>query len=641
MPKPFRILAVQLEVEAGNPATNLKRMLESIEKHRHSHDLFIFPEMAIPGYLIGDTWERPGFLRDCTAAHEQLLQASTDCTLIFGSVGQDARFLGEDGRTRLFNAAFVFQNRKILPAAHLDLPFWPKTLMANYREFEDSRHFFDLRKLAFEKGLSRSELFRPLLVPPLREDQTTLKIGLSICEDAWADDYSVNPIEELQRSVPLDVIVNLSASPYTARKESKRQKVFSAQCLRAGCPILYCNCCGVQNNGKNVFVFDGSTSLHCGDSTTSLQPFQSGALRVEITPCSVSGESKACASTAGKNQSLVNPGDAELMAFPRLARALLYGLQQTLQSWNISHVVVGVSGGIDSAVTASLYRHLLGKDALTLVNMPSRFNSKTTRGLAARLAKNLGAPYLVSPIQANVDQTMATLREHSVEAGLPFHLSGHVLENVQARDRGSRLLAALAAARGGVFSCNANKSELTIGYATLYGDAAGFLCPIGDLWKTEVYQLGRYLNENVYAQPAIPPEIFDLKPSAELSAEHDVDSGKGDPLFYAYHDHLFRKWVEGWQRWDLDDTLHAWHTGTLAHDLSIEENVLSQLFPHPRSFFEDTVRWWKLYTGLGAIKRVQAPPILSLSQRAFGSDHREPLQGFEWDRIIDKWQSKF
>jgi len=264
------------------------------------------------------------------------------------------------------------------------------------------------------------------------------------------------------------------------------------------------------------------------------------------------------------------------------------------------------------------------------VNMPSRFNSPTTRNLARVLAENLGCLYAELPIQESIEATRQQLDGIAVSSrdgkqAATLSLQGPPFENVQARDRGARLLAAVAAAFGGVFSCNANKAELTVGYGTLYGDIAGFLAVLGDLWKEDVYALGRHLNA-AYGREAIPEGIFTVTPSAELSADHDVEKGFGDPLVYPYHDRLFFAFVQRWNRATPEEVLE-WHLeGSLADRLGLSPEVdLKALFPTSRDFVADLERWWNLYNGIGAVKRVQAPPILAVSSRAFGYDHREFL----------------
>ncbi len=187
-------------------------------------------------------------------------------------------------------------------------------------------------------------------------------------------------------------------------------------------------------------------------------------------------------------------------------------------------------------------------------------------------------------------------------------VSSFMAENIQARDRSARVLAGLAAAFGGGFTCNANKSELTVGYSTLYGDQAGFLAALADLWKHQVYALGDYLNDSIFRASVIPRKVFRLVPSAELSPDQAVDEGKGDPLIYPYHDYLFRAFMEWWNRATPEDILTWYAAGELETRLGCEPKLVSRLFAGPEEFTADLERWWKLYTGMGVAKRIQAPP---------------------------------
>jgi NAD+ synthase (glutamine-hydrolysing) len=203
------------------------------------------------------------------------------------------------------------------------------------------------------------------------------------------------------------------------------------------------------------------------------------------------------------------------------------------------------------------------------------------------------------------------------------------------------LLAGVAAAFGGVFSCNTNKAEMTIGYGTLYGDIAGHLCVLGDLWKSDVYEVGRWLNDQVYRREVIPEGIFTIKPSAELSADQAVDEGKGDPLNYPYHDRLFFAFVQRWNRASPEELLTWYAEGTLNADLSLPESVDAYtLFPDVASFCADLERWWRLYTGLGVVKRIQAPPVLAISSRAFGFDHRDSLASAPFSETYRELKAK-
>ena len=289
-------------------------------------------------------------------------------------------------------------------------------------------------------------------------------------------------------------------------------------------------------------------------------------------------------------------------------------------------MVLGASGGIDSAVTAALFTDILGPHQVLLVNMPSRYNSELTKNLAQQLAENLGCCYTIVPVNDSVSHTVEQLytpiHNYTTNRDFKVELNGIMYENIQARDRGSRILAGFSAAFKGGISCNANKAEITVGYGTFYGDLIGLFCPMGDLWKYQVYALGRYINEYVYKRRVIPEPVFTIRPSAELSQEQTVGNG-GDPLVYEYHDYLLRAFVENWEKTSPADILKHYIDQNLEGFLGCEEGLVARLFPSHAAFCQDLERWYGLFTGLAAAKRIQAPPVLSLSKRAFGTDYRE------------------
>ena len=206
--------------------------------------------------------------------------------------------------------------------------------------------------------------------------------------------------------------------------------------------------------------------------------------------------------------------------------------------------------------------------------------------------------------------------------GRPLQLTSFIEENIQARDRSSRILAAAAAAFGGVFTCNANKAESAVGYATLYGDSAGFLAATADLWKHQVYDLARYLNTAVFKREVVPQGSIDIIPSAELSANQDIDKGQGDPIIYPYHDYLFAAFIEQWNRATPEQILTWYAEGTLEEHLGCAVKV-ADIFPTAKEFIADLEKWWNLIAGFAVAKRIQSPPLLSVSRRSFGNDLRE------------------
>jgi NAD+ synthase (glutamine-hydrolysing) len=371
-----------------------------------------------------------------------------------------------------------------------------------------------------------------------------------------------------------------------------------------------------------VFTFDGASCLYdeFGNTIDPLAPFAEGVIDFSLPK--------------GAGQRFGTRIEPRADDVAMLFEAIRYGTARFMKACGVERIVVGASGGIDSAVVAALYGCIISPGRLLLVNMPSRFNSSTTITLARDLARNLGCGYLEIPIEESVRLTRTQLagavaQWPDVTRSLP--VSDFVMENVQARDRSARVLAAVAASFGGVFTCNANKSEMTVGYTTLYGDLGGYLANIADLWKGEVYELGHYLNSQVYGRMVIPEGVFTVVPSAELSAAQAVDEGKGDPLIYPYHDRLFRAWVEEWNRVTPEEILEWYQAGTLERHLAYAGKI-SDLFPTAQLFIADLERWWNQYQGLGVAKRIQAPPVLAVKRRAFGFDHRESQLGTRYTR---------
>ncbi|MDF2569283.1 MAG: nadE, partial [Sporomusa sp.] len=536
----LKIALGQMKVIPGRPDLNAQKMLTMISNAQSQQaDIIIFPEMAIPGYLLGDTWEQQAYLRDCEAFGQEIVAASRDICIIFGNVTPLWNKRGDDGRVRKHNACFVAQHGQLV-ATRI------KTLQPNYREFDDTRHFFSLRKLALELKQDVETLLTPVKIS-IRGKEYSL--GCIICEDGWNDDYSVDPISALSANGPLDLIINISSSPFTLGKNNKRNRVFSKQAQETGVPLLYVNNIGLQNNGKTVYTFDGFSTAYnsVGQIIAYCQPFTETLNYLEID-----------VATGGQNLPQVTvPND---LTIDSLYQAINFGVKQFLESIGMTRIVIGVSGGIDSAVTAALYASILKPENILLVNMPSKFNSKTTKDLAAQLSRNLGCLYTVMSIEQAVVHTASQISDTPITnlttgEQIQLSVSAFVFENIQARDRSARLLAGIAAAFGGGFTCNANKSELTVGYSTLYGDQAGFLAALADLWKHQVYQLANYLNTQVYGREIIPQAVIDLVPSAELSFEQSVDEGKGDPIIYPYHDYLFRAFMEYWNRVTPEDIL--------------------------------------------------------------------------------------
>ncbi|MCR5175830.1 MAG: NAD(+) synthase [Anaerovibrio sp.] len=616
----LKIAMAQIRVIPGHPDENTRKMLSFIkEAKENGADIIIFPEMSIPGYLLGDTWEQRAFIRDCEECGKDIIAASQGIVIIFGNVAVDWNNINNDGRPRKFNALFTASNGKLLKPDTMPYPFVIKTLMPNYREFDDTRHFFSLKKLAEEKNRDVRDLISPVHVDI---NGKTYSIGGFLCEDGWSDNYHFSPVDVLAEK-GIDFLVNISSSPYTIGKNTKRHKIFGNTAKATGAPLFYVNNIGIQNNGKTVYTFDGASTVYStkGYPVDCIDKYTENLHYIDFETISQLPEYKP------------NPKKEIGNIFDSLA----YGIKAFLADIGMKKVVIGISGGIDSAVAAALYSHIAGPDNVLLVNMPSKYNSATTRGLAEKLAENLGCNYVVLPIQESVEHTISQLENtpiHALQNNTDFKLkvSSFVAENIQARDRSARILAGAAAAFGGGFTCNANKAETSVGYSTLYGDQSGFLCALADLWKFQVYALAGYLNDEIYGREVIPQETIDIVPSAELSTAQNVDEGKGDPLKYPYHDYLFRSFIERWEKATPADILRWYKDGMLEDKIGCEKGLIKKYFSTTEEFIEDLEYWWRQFNGMAIAKRIQAPPIMAVSRRAFGFDHRESQNGIYYTR---------
>ena len=670
----IRIAFGQIQVHPGDPATNFQSMMHAIDYAKAvSTDILIFPELCLSGYMVGDLWDQVPFVKDCLFYGEELVKATenTNLTIIFGNVGIDESLRNLDGSLRKYNALYVASKGKLVSNPSQPYPFTIKTLLPCYRYFNEPRYFTSANVVAKERNLPLSDINQPLTICTR---QGAFTIAPVICEDSWDTHYPDCPTSLMVESAKakgqhIELIVNCSSSPYTVHKQEHRHALFSAQANRYHTPIAYTNHVGIQNNGKNICIYDGCSTLYdVNGSVVEEVPAFENTVRPTLLK-----------DTVWQPQPTVSLQTESTPTYiPTLFKALQYGIRQFLAQTGIKKIVIGASGGIDSALNAALYSTVLAPENLYLVNMPSRYNSDMTKDLAYQLAQNIGCHYGVFPIEEGVNTTVVQL-ESQPFTKFPLKTSSHVhkhtladdatisnsttdticesqqtttnhteqthvdtdldtstflqlstlaKENIQARDRSSRILAGIASAVNGAFTCNGNKTEFTVGYATMYGDLAGFLAVTGDVWKTDVYALARYMNEYIFKREVIPQGSIDVVPSAELSDAQDVTQGLGDPLQYEYHDCLFRAFIEGTphtlphQRLTPEDILCAYEKGTLEHLLGLPHPV-SHYFTSTDQFINDLERWWKSFNGLAVAKRIQSPPLFLVSERAFGSDLSE------------------
>ena len=562
----LKIALAQMEVRACCPDINLEKMLKFIEDAKKEEaDIIIFPFYALSGDFTSSTYDRLAFFEDLQTYNNDILEASEGITILFSNHG--------DGRI-----TFAASNKKFI---------------------EDEHHFdtFDLE--------IKGKKYHILCEPDAKRSR-----------------------EEHVFKKKFDFIVINAATEFITGQNKSRDETFRRCAKDNGCPMIYINCVGSQNTGKTIYTLDGHSSVYNanGDVIVRAKSFEEELVFFDFDEVN--------------NMPPIE--ETEESDIAEIYQALYHGVKTFLGQIGIKKIVIGISGGIDSAVDAALYTKILGTDNVLLVNMPSVFNSATTKGLSEQLAKNLGCNYMIVPIQESVDYTVKQIESipirgaRSKEQGAseiadnvldpsPLTLAPIVRENIQARDRSSRVLAALAAAFGGGFTCNANKAETTIGYATMYGDCAGVVSALADLWKYQVYDLAKYFNEVVYGREVIPQGIIDIVPSAELSTAQNVDEGKGDPLKYPYHDYLFKAFVEAEV---TPAEIIQWYTeGILEEKIGCEDGLVAKYFANAEEFINDLERWWNQFTGIAVAKRIQAPPIIAVTDHAFGSFFLREAQG--------------
>lgn len=621
----------QFSVLPGNAAANTAKMKKYIhEAVKKGCDLIVFPELSVPGYFIGDNWDQPDYINECVRMGEEIRELSQDITVIFGNVATEENRMNPDGRPRKYNAMFIAQKGAFISPGRSPYPFYIKTLLPNYREFNDLRYFTSLTEAAQERHAFPEDFLSPVRLD--FGDKGSLTVGPLICEDSWDENYACKPMSYLSEMYELDMFINISNSPFTLGKTARRHRLFGQAVRKFKRPALYVNCTGIQNNGKNIYAFDGASGAYNADGSLHYQ-------------CSDYTEELAVLAYDEITHAFTGPGIVYTgkSETEEIYTALHYGIKEFLRQISVNKVVIGVSGGIDSAVNAALYATILPPENIMLVNMPSIYNSETTKGLAEELAGNIGCAYTVIPVQDSLELTRKQLAEATVwRAGKkrkPLVLSSLMEENIQARDRSSRILAAVAAAFGGVFTCNANKAESTVGYATLYGDGAGFLAATADLWKHQIYALADYLNTGVFRREIIPQGSIDIIPSAELSAAQDIAKGQGDPIIYPYHDYLFAAFIERWQRATPETILRWYAEGVLEERIGTSVKT-ADIFPGPHEFIADLERWWNLFAGFAVAKRIQSPPMISVSRRSFGNDLSEsqlpPYYTVAYKKLKDK-----
>ena len=466
----LRVALAQINPTVGDLEANAQLISESIARSREQGaDLVVFPELCLPGYPAEDLYLKPHFLRANLAALEAL---AADAAGIVAVVGFAEPLAGEVSRRRDGPAPPAAQNSLAVLADREIAAIYRKSRLPNYGVFDEVRYF------------------RPGDEPVLCE-VAGVRIGLTICEDLWVE----GPPAAAEVESGARLVLNPSGSPYLRGKGPEREELLAGRARALGVPIAFCNLVG----GQDELVFDGHSFVvdPAGEVVARARQFDEDLLIWDL----------------GGATARIEPPLADL---DEVYAALELGLRDYLRKNGFERALIGLSGGIDSALVALIAADALGPDRLTCVVMPSPHSSEATQADARTLAANLGAELIELEIEAAMAAYDAVLGEHWSGTGL-------AAENVQARIRGN-LLMALSNDRGAIVLTTGNKSEMSVGYSTLYGDMSGGLAVIKDVPKQLVYALVEHRNAR-QPEPLVPPSVLDRAPSAELRANQlDEDS---------------------------------------------------------------------------------------------------------------------
>jgi NAD+ synthase (glutamine-hydrolysing) len=495
----MKIALAQQNYHIGNFEDNTRKIIEGIRwAKEQGADLVVFSEQCIPGYPARDFLEFNDFINKCYESLDVIKQHADTIGVL---VGSPSRNLNEKGKD-LFNAAFLLYEKEIKAEIQ-------KTLLPNYDVFDEYRYFepaFEWRVMEF-KGK---------------------KLAVTICEDIWnfGDNpmYRITPMEQLMPMKP-DVMINLSASPYNYAQDIVRNSIVKAHTLKYKLPMLYCNAVGSQTE----IVFDGGSLVYDinGCKVKEMKYFEEDYQVFELEKLLQASETSKVTPLAGAEKYYYSAKEvgtgvntleylSDEKNIDEIYHALILGIRDYFHKMGFSKAILGASGGIDSALTQVLAVEALGKENVRAILMPSQYSSAHSVTDAEQLSLNLGNQYDIIPIENIYETFLKELKP--VFDDLPF---GVAEENIQSRTRGN-LLMAIANKFGYILLNTSNKSELATGYGTLYGDMAGGLGVLGDLYKIQVYALAKYINKK---KEIIPNNIFKKAPSAELRpGQKDVDS---------------------------------------------------------------------------------------------------------------------
>jgi NAD+ synthase (glutamine-hydrolysing) len=535
MSSKLRIALAQIDLAVGAIGPNTQKIIDHAKRARDEHkaDLVVFPELSVCGYPPEDLLFHAGFRRRVEQAVDEIRTAVRGIAILLG--------FPEYENDTIYNSCAVFADGKLLGA-------YRKRLLPNYAVFDEERYFTAGRKATVVR-------------------LNGIGLGLAICEDIWG----ATPLAAA-RAAGAECILAINGSPYSRKAQQRREEIAAQRVAETGIPLVYLNMVG----GQDELVFDGSSFVMNAAREIDFRApaFTEGLHTVELTAGS-GGIGFAGGDVAGM-----------LPVEESVYQALLAGTRDYVEKHGFPGVVIGLSGGVDSALVLSIARDALGPDRVRAVMMPFRYTATMSQEDAARQAKNFGVRYDVVSIAPIYDTIVRQLRP--LFEGLAEDVTE---ENIQARCRGL-LLMAISNKTGWMLLTTGNKSEMAVGYATLYGDMAGGFAPIKDCSKTLVYRLARYRNS---LGEAIPERVLTRAPSAELRpGQKDSDSLPDYDV--------------------LDPILEAF----IEEDLSVEQIAA-------RGFDRDTVIRVLEMVRRNEYKRRQAPPGIRISSRAFGRDWRYPI----------------
>lgn len=554
----MKIILAQQNYHIGNFELNTQKIISAIEEAKKQHaDLIVFSELSICGYPPRDFLEFNDFIDKCFSAIDEIKQHADTIGVLVGAPSKNEVPEGKD----LFNSAYFLFEKEIKQVVH-------KTLLPTYDVFDEYRYF--------EPAYSWNCI-----------DFKGQKIAVTICEDIWnlGDNplYRICPMDELTKQNP-DLMINLSASPFDYTHAEDRKEIIKANVAKYKIPMLYCNGVGSQTE----IVFDGGSLVFDmnGNLVKEGKYFEEDFLVVDSWQLTVGSDNTNFKKENVDNRQPTTDNYNCQLNIDRIHDAIVMGIKDYFKKMGFTKAILGSSGGIDSAVVLALACEALGAENVRAVLMPSQYSTSHSVSDAEQLSKTLNNPYDIIPIKPIFDSFMNELKP--IYKDLPFNVAE---ENIQARTRGN-LLMAIANKFGLILLNTTNKSECATGYGTLYGDMAGGIAVLGDVYKMQVYALANYINRN---GEIIPQNIIDKAPSAELRPNQKDSDSLPD---YRILDAILFQYIEKRQG---------------------PKEIIAQGFD--KAIVDRALK----LVNVNEYKRNQFCPIIRVSNKAFGVGRRVPI----------------